>query len=1625
MKKTIKQIFAWMIVLTLVFSAFPAAALAEEGTENAGHVHEEILEEITEEETEPSEEPVQEETPAAEEELPDEPAEEESPVEEEPAEEPEEVVEEPAPETDLTEETTPAEEETLPQEEEPAEPEEEVALMETNELCPLCGSPLSENDGKAPTYTEAGWEPYLSCSNEDCTYSTYKQIPALGAPSIKTYDEFIENLSLLEMVAQEFVSINPGKDPIALVIKYIRTGVDRYNSGSWGIMAGYEDGDFADFVRRMENQLNAEITEANKELPEEEQMPLLKISGLKDIWEFTLPNGDRVDFGHMFGTMDISYHNKGSVDHADVGGWAGDLVDLVSATDRAYAKSEESTVHFDRFDEDGNLIDLDTMIEHVSNSIFLKNTYPEDKFGMTDYYGDIDGMYVINTLYDCEYEAGMMAQIIAEYCTEELDDVDRADYFLNVRLGNSGTRAQVRAAVYDAYSGNKTITTLESTRDFQITDAAYLSQLRRACCYAYADYVCKLAGDYVEAGENPYYTDFESELSQLAPGITQEIHKATSADNKQMVYYLATADLSSKYVDVYANYNANDPSQGWKMARVLDQANAAQERHSDPKSQHYIPNYQVVAAVNADGFNMSTGEPGGLLVMEGKEWHPINAAGFFGITKDGEPVIGTRAEYNSIYQDELRDGVGAFGTMLVRDGEVAITATSNYYSDRASRTAVGITKTGKVVFMVLDGRQEPVSCGGSMIEIAQIMLEAGCEQAVNLDGGGSTTFVSKPEGQDELQVTSKPSDGYARGVSTSLIMVSTAPSSTAFDHAVLESEYSYATVGTPVQLTPKGVSATGNVAELPEGITWEVSDTKWAEVSQDGVFVGKGPRSIDVNLMLDGAVIGSKTITVLDPSNVYFTRDTLDAVYGSAIDLPVAAMFEGKPVAIKADDVLLTVSPERAGTFSGFTFTAMDEPEKDADLVKNAAVTVTLKANPEVSGSMTVRLFKQGENSFDFDQATAGDRQFAWLRTVSNSSTEDDITYTAVDRKQDMTTTYVFAMDMTQIPIPTQLNDLIFMLPGADDANASAWNFLLQLAERISVLTEVHPVMKFDPRFDVDYSELEVLNEYFYMDKEKSPPSFNPETNELSLTLYWHDQTKAIDAATANPLCMVKGIKLTPKANAFDSAERISVVNGGSIGYKIYLRANALYSFSQKPENQAKYGLLPFVNPDIPSESGGYFENVYKSFEDTYNLSYALRQGWFNEGGGKYAYYVDGEKLTGIQQVDGYYYDFGTDGMNIGQTKYTGMARLNGVYSCVSSGSIVKDTWILLGDTMYHCHSNGKACDTTNVTGDFGTCVSGTRNKYICSNCFGDYEAAYTMPSGHKWDKNHVCTVCHTKGENISGVTLSFSNGNTYVFDDKSIQPEFVAKDGETELTWSRNATLNDNGTLKDLLVSWTNSDGIGKASINFTGKGNYYGERQLVYYIIPDDPTDLAVVEGSLTANTVKLTWTKALGADSYNIYKVEGGKKTLVKNTTATSYVVTGLVPGMEYSFVVESAATSTDGLNKLYTGANPVSTASVRTLDNTEANALHSVAASGSAVTVVFNGIIPKEEIQTQGSWKVMVGIYDEDGKLIGIDVETVTGPCVNLTVPDAELADKLMAFVMDGLGQPRMKELEVKQ
>ena len=1081
-------------------------------------------------------------------------------------------------------------------------------ILKAQEEIPPIGHSIKKYEAKKPTFTSVGWEAYEECLR--CAYTTYVEIPMLSGAEINDFESFMNYLPILETLAAEYCKTNPGKDPLALIIKYIRTGVDRYNSGSWGIMAGYEEAGFAQFVAQYEDELNATAADPSQ---------MVIVSGLKNINEFKLPNGDRVDFGHMFGTMDITYHNYGSQNHADVGGWAGDLVDLLSTADRHNVTGS-----------------LEEMVETITKEYLGVALNESDTCSTTDIYGDLDAYYIMQNIDPKTYKAGDLTNLMRSYFVKTLTDYDRAAYLMNNRLGGASVRNELRRVVYNEYTSNKMVATLEGTRDFIHSD---LSEMRKACCYAFADYICYLAGDYVNVTTNPYYTVFATESTTLAPGITQQINHATSADGKQMVYYLATGDLTRSDVNVYANYKDNDPTKGWGMQRVMDQANAAQERHS------HIENYNVIAAINGGGYDMATGEPAGLLVMEGVEYHPINNSGFFAIMKDGTPKIGTMAEYNEC-KDQIQEAIAGFGTTLVRDGELAITATSNYYADRASRTAVGVTKTGKIVFMVLDGRQEPVSCGGSMIEIAQIMQEAGCVEAINLDGGGSTTYVARQPGDDELSVVNKPSDGVARSVSTSMIMVSTAPSSTAFDHAVLTAEADYMTVGSSVQLTASGVSATGNAVALPEGTTWSVSDARWATITDDGVLTAQRNGSVEAYLKLGEEIVGRITLNIVSPQQVYFTKTSVDVVYGASVELPVKALYENKPVAIKPSDLVFTLSNEAGGTIEGFSFFA-----KEGTGLKNLKITVALANDPNATATIGVALYNQGEASFDFDRATGGSRILAWDRKVSNSVTDDNHTYTVVDMNKDMVTSYIIALDMAEIPMPEQLEDLTYMLPGADMEDACAWKFLLQLAERISVLSEVKATVTFDKNFDVDISGLTVVNEYFKMEKKE----FDAATNTVTLTMSWIDQTQPINEDEAKPLCIVSGIKLTPKKDAaWDAKDRLTVTNTGEISYKIYMRANGLYSFCLKPENQVIYGLQPFVNPNLESEKGGWFADTYTTFSDSYNMVNVSMNGWMIEEGG-YAYYVNGERYFGIREVDGLYYDFGKNGLNVGKTTYTGL----------------------------------------------------------------------------------------------------------------------------------------------------------------------------------------------------------------------------------------------------------------------------------------------------------------------------------------------------------------------------------
>jgi hypothetical protein len=65
---------------------------------------------------------------------------------------------------------------------------------------------------------------------------------------------------------------------------------------------------------------------------------------------------------------------------------------------------------------------------------------------------------------------------------------------------------------------------------------------------------------------------------------------------------------------------------------------------------------------------------------------------------------------------------------------------TSFVEKKHPRTAVGFLPDGTWVLVVVDGRRPSVSVGMNLEELAQFMQSLGCEQAVNLDGGGSSTL---------------------------------------------------------------------------------------------------------------------------------------------------------------------------------------------------------------------------------------------------------------------------------------------------------------------------------------------------------------------------------------------------------------------------------------------------------------------------------------------------------------------------------------------------------------------------------------------------------------------------------------------------------------------------------------------------------------------------------------------------------------------------------------------------------------------------------------------------------------------------------------------------------------------
>ena len=397
-------------------------------------------------------------------------------------------------------------------------------------------------------------------------------------------------------------------------------------------------------------------------------------------------------------------------------------------------------------------------------------------------------------------------------------------------------------------------------------------------------------GDYYKISETEY---------KIAPGITENrvIVNKTSGMQQETVYAV-TVDAGSPsagFMVGYADYNGSR----WKMQKVRDQAIAAQN----------ATGANIVAAFNADIFNMQTGEPTGCLIMGGNIYKEGLGRPYFGVTKSGGYVIGE--SLTSEVLSTLREGVSGF-YMIVKNGR-RYGPGKNADSNIAPKTAVGMKADGNIVVVCIDGRNQPISCNLSDYDLATIMMDLGCVDVLNLDGGGSSTYLAKYEGKSTLELANKPSDAVERQVASSLFIVSTARPSGEFDHAALTPNNTLYTPNSTVSFSAIGVDSAGGNAPLPADGAFALAadSTGRGSITPDGVFTaGDSTGVVNVNYVSGGAVVGTTFIEIAVPDELYIPSEEYSLDFDEASDFGIVAKNADRPIEIKDGDLVWSRTPE-------------------------------------------------------------------------------------------------------------------------------------------------------------------------------------------------------------------------------------------------------------------------------------------------------------------------------------------------------------------------------------------------------------------------------------------------------------------------------------------------------------------------------------------------------------------------------------------------------------------------------------------------------------------------------------------------------------------------------------------
>jgi len=124
---------------------------------------------------------------------------------------------------------------------------------------------------------------------------------------------------------------------------------------------------------------------------------------------------------------------------------------------------------------------------------------------------------------------------------------------------------------------------------------------------------------------------------------------------------------------------------------------------------------------------------------------------------------------STIDTEDIKFAISGSGK-VVENGQIVKIGQIVEENNRHPRTAIGITSDHKLIAMVVDGRGG--SIGATHAEVGNYLLDYGVTDAIQLDGGGSSTLISRDLGSSDINVQNSPSDGGQRKVLNGIGFVS-------------------------------------------------------------------------------------------------------------------------------------------------------------------------------------------------------------------------------------------------------------------------------------------------------------------------------------------------------------------------------------------------------------------------------------------------------------------------------------------------------------------------------------------------------------------------------------------------------------------------------------------------------------------------------------------------------------------------------------------------------------------------------------------------------------------------------------------------------------------------------------